>query len=261
MIALVTTRPQTPFKILLIGDDCLDIYQFGSVDRISPEAPVPVFKYSHKEERPGMARNVKANLENLGCDVTYISEATSVKTRLIDIRSKQHIVRIDNDRGSQPASVDHINFSNFHAVVISDYNKGTLNENTMVAIVRMASAAKIPIFIDTKKTNLELFQGAWVKINEYESRLITSECSGLIITQGPKGAYVPHHNVNCIAPNVEVADVCGAGDTFLAAFAVQYLYTNDLEKSIMFANTAASITVQHLGCYAPSYDEIRNAGY
>jgi len=261
MTELEAIQLQTPFKILLIGDDCLDIYQFGTVDRISPEAPVPVFKYSHKEERPGMARNVKVNLENLGCDVTYISEATSVKTRLIDIRSKQHIVRIDNDNRSQPTTVNHLNFNSFHAVVISDYNKGTLTESMIIDIVRMAGAEKIPIFIDTKKTNLELFQGAWVKINESESRLITSECSGLIITQGPKGASIPHHNIQCPAPSVEVADVCGAGDTFLSAFAVQYLYTKDLEKSIMFANTAASITVQHLGCYAPSYDEIRNAGY
>ena len=60
---------------------------------------------------------------------------------------------------------------------------------------------------------------------------------------------------------VEVVDVCGAGDTFLAALATQYLYTKDIEKSIIFANIAAGITVQHRGNYAPSYDEIMHAGY
>jgi sugar/nucleoside kinase (ribokinase family) len=60
---------------------------------------------------------------------------------------------------------------------------------------------------------------------------------------------------------VEVMDVCGCGDTFLSALTSQYLFTKDIEKAIMFANVAAGITVQHRGNYAPSYDEIRHAGY
>jgi sugar/nucleoside kinase (ribokinase family) len=60
---------------------------------------------------------------------------------------------------------------------------------------------------------------------------------------------------------VDVVDVCGAGDTFLAALAVQYLYTKNIEQSIIFANVAAGLTVQHRGNYAPTYDEIVNAGY
>ena len=94
--------PQKKFNILLIGDDCLDVYQYGTVDRISPEAPVPVFKFSHEERKPGMAGNVARNLESLGCGVNYLHGDTSVKTRLVDIRSKQQIVRIDNDVVSEP---------------------------------------------------------------------------------------------------------------------------------------------------------------
>jgi sugar/nucleoside kinase (ribokinase family) len=56
-------------------------------------------------------------------------------------------------------------------------------------------------------------------------------------------------------------DVCGCGDTFLASLTAQYLFTKDIEKAIIFANVAAGITVQHRGNYAPSYDEIRRAGY
>jgi sugar/nucleoside kinase (ribokinase family) len=56
-------------------------------------------------------------------------------------------------------------------------------------------------------------------------------------------------------------DVCGCGDTFMAALVAQYLFTKDIEKAIIFANVAAGITVQHRGNYAPSYDEIRHAGY
>jgi len=72
---------------------------------------------------------------------------------------------------------------------------------------------------------------------------------------GDRGAYY-NGQIFTTTP-VEVTDVCGCGDTFLAALAVQYLYTKSIEKSIMFANAAAGITVKHRGNYAPSYDEIR----
>jgi bifunctional ADP-heptose synthase (sugar kinase/adenylyltransferase) len=55
MTDTVTTPQPTPFKILLVGDNCRDVYQFGTVDRISPEAPVPVFVAGHTEQRDGMA--------------------------------------------------------------------------------------------------------------------------------------------------------------------------------------------------------------
>lgn len=261
MIESVSIQLPTPFKILLVGDDCLDVYQFGTVDRISPEAPVPVFKLGNKEERPGMARNVKINLQELGCDVDYICDRTSVKTRYIDSRSRQQIIRIDNDAISQPATFNHINFKNYHAVVISDYNKGFLNYSNISYIINICQTEKIPVFIDTKKTDLEQFQGAWVKINEIEYKKIVSECSGLIVTKGADGAEAKHHDIRVPAPKVEVVDVCGAGDTFLSAFAVQWLYTKDIEKSLYFANVAAGLTVQHLGCYAPTFDEVRIAGY
>lgn len=250
------TRPQTPFKILLIGDDCLDVYQFGTVDRISPEAPVPVFRYSSKEERAGMARNVKLNLEALGCEVTYLCGETSVKTRLIDSKSKQHIVRIDNDIRSTPIEFATAIPLGYDAIVISDYEKGTVSYDMVMDLLQ---EVKIPVFIDTKKHDLACFQGAWVKVNELEHSKLVSECSGLIVTLGSKGARLWDE----VYPSkeVEVSDVCGCGDTFLAALTVQYLYTNDIKKAIIFANVAAGLTVQHLGNYAPSYDEIRNAGY
>ena len=56
--------------------------------------------------------------------------------------------------------------------------------------------------------------------------------------------------------SVEVSDVCGAGDTFLAALVHQYLKSQDMDQAILFANLAASITVQHMGNYAPTLDEL-----
>ena len=57
------SRPQKKFKVLVVGDTCLDIYRYGTVDRLSPEAPVPIFQVSHEEQLHGMAANVRANLE------------------------------------------------------------------------------------------------------------------------------------------------------------------------------------------------------
>lgn len=247
----MATQQQKKYNILLIGDDGLDVYQFGSVDRLSPEAPVPIFKMGNKEERPGMARNVKANLEELGCDVAYISGRTSVKTRLIDSRSKQQICRIDNDVISQPITFETAIPNVYDAVVISDYNKGTVSYEVVEDLI----ASGIPVFIDTKKTDLKRFEGAYVKINELEYSKLDSKCSGIIITMGERGAR--YNNVTVGAPSVEVSDVCGAGDTFLAALTYQYLASKDIIAAIEFAVTASTITVQHLGCYAPTLEEIK----
>ena len=257
MTESATTQQQTQYKILLIGDDCLDVYQYGTVERISPEAPVPVFKYAYKEERGGMARNVKSNLEELGCKVDYLSGNTSVKTRLIDLRSRQHILRIDDDRASEPIQFDTAIPDVYDAVVISDYNKGTVSYELIEEIIQASgSGVKFPVFIDTKKTDLERFQGAWVKINELEYSKVKSECSGLIVTLGGNGAKAIYHDIKLPAVPVEVVDVCGAGDTFLSALTYEYLNTNSIGSAIKFAIKASAITVKHNGVYAPTLEEI-----
>lgn len=252
MTDLKNTQQQTRYRILLIGDDCEDVYQYGTIDRLSPEAPVPVFKFSHEERKPGMAGNVLRNLEALGCEVNYLHGETSVKTRIVDIRSKQHIVRIDNDIASDPLTFETAIPKVYDAIVISDYNKGTISYD----IIEEAIATKMPVFVDTKKTDLERMQGAWVKINELEYSKIKSECSGLIVTRGSKGADAVHHEYSSKAPRVEVVDVTGAGDTFLAALTYNFLHTKDIKRAMDFANLSAAVTVQHVGCYAPTMEEI-----
>jgi bifunctional ADP-heptose synthase (sugar kinase/adenylyltransferase) len=249
----MATQQQQKYKILLIGDNCLDVYRYGTVERISPEAPVPVFKFSHEEHRPGMAGNVYENLKALGCEVNYLHGDTTTKTRLIDVHSKQHIVRIDNDIISTPIEFATEIPKVYDAIVVSDYGKGSVSYELIQELIE----TKIPVFVDTKKTDLEQLQGAWVKINDLEYSKIKSECTGLIVTQGPRGAKVIHHDIDIPAPAVEVADVTGAGDTFLAALTVEYLNTNNIEYAVKFAIKAASITVQHLGVYAPTIEEIK----
>lgn len=251
MTDLMSIQPHKKYKILLIGDNCIDVYQYGTIDRLSPEAPVPVFVPSYREERDGMAGNVYKNLTNFGCEVNIVCGHASKKTRLIDSRSKQQVLRMDEDVISIP--VVNINVEEYDAVVISDYNKGVVSYELIEKIIE----SKKIVFIDTKKTELSRMQGAWVKINELEYSKIKSDCSGLIVTKGSKGAEVIHHNIVVSAPNVEVADVTGAGDTFLSALVVKYLDTNDIGSAVQFATKAASITVQHFGVYAPTLEEIK----
>lgn len=253
MTDLNVTQPLTKYKILLIGDDCEDVYQYGNVDRISPEAPVPVFKFIYEERRPGMAGNVQRNLEALGCEVNYLHGKTSIKTRLVDKRSSQHIVRVDNDVVSVPLTLDAVFPNIYDAIVVSDYDKGTVTYELIEELI----ATNMPVFVDTKKTDLKRMQGAWVKINELEYSKIKSQCTGLIVTGGANGATAAHYGLTLPAPQVEVADVTGAGDTFLAALAVEWLTRRDLAAAMEYAIRAASVTVQHFGVYAPRLEEIQ----
>lgn len=246
------TQQQKQYRILLVGDNGIDIYQYGTVDRMSPEAPVPVFVPTHKEERQGMAGNVYANLVALGCTVDIVCGHSSKKTRIIDSRSRQQILRIDEDVKSTPVEFVTEIPKVYNAIVVSDYGKGTVTYELIEELI----ATKIPVFIDTKKSDLDRMQGAWVKINELEYSKIKSECTGLIVTKGSRGAEVIHHDIKLISPNVEVVDITGAGDTFLAALTYMYLETTDIRISVEFANRAASVTVQHFGCYAPTLEEI-----
>lgn len=237
---------------MLIGDKGADFYIYGNVNRISPEAPVPIFTATAAIEKPGMADNVRLNLEALGCEVIFMHGAVSEKERLIDERSKQQLIRIDRDVKSNPITLSKDTMLGYDAIVISDYNKGTISYE----LIEQAIRTKIPVFVDTKKTDLERMQGAWVKINELEYSKITSECTGLVVTKGANGAEAKWHDISEPAPDVGVVDVTGAGDTFLASFTFWYLTTNNLLQSIRFAIQASSITVQHVGCYAPTLEEL-----
>ena len=253
------TQQQTQLKILLIGDSCTDRYNIGTVDRLSPEAPVPVIKIVESYDVSGMAANVYDNLTNLNCWIAYITNREDIiKTRYIDSRSGQHLLRVDDEPVIEPwdGYIGQYSWETYDAVVISDYNKGFLTYQHIEQVIRNFQG---PVFIDTKKTDLQRFQGAYVKINNLENSLATSVPDDLIVTLGKQGARYKDQIYS--APTIEVSDVCGAGDTFLSALTYQYLLTKDIEKAILFANIAASITVQHRGNYAPSYDEIRHAGY
>lgn len=238
-------------NVILIGDSCIDEYHYGSVDRLSPEAPVPIFVSKRVETKRGMAANVEENLKRLGVHVQSYFGADSIKTRMIDEKSKQHILRIDKD-----AKCEALDFKNIHfdtvvdAFIVSDYNKGFVSYELIENLISLGK----PVFIDTKKTDLKRFEGAFVKINSLEFASAKSLPNNTIVTMGEHGAMWDQRTYD--APKVEIADVCGAGDTFLASFAYKYLQTSNIDSSIAFAIKAASVTVQRIGVYAPTLEEI-----
>ena len=251
MTELNHTQPPEPFRILVVGDVCVDNYQYGIVDRISPEAPVPVFTPTREESRNGMAANVAANLVALGCAVVVASGQPGSKTRLIDERSRQQIVRIDNDYINQPYPLSGIDLSVCNAVVVSDYNKGNVTYELIEELRRTYTG---PIFVDTKKTDLARFAGCIVKINNKEYNDAKTFCDELIVTHGRNGAEYKGNTYPAV--EIAVTDVCGAGDTFLAALCYEYLVSNNIDQAIEFAIRASAVTVQHIGVYAPTLEEI-----
>ena len=254
MTELKNTQQPKQFNVLLIGDSCIDEYCYGTIDRLSPEAPVPVLKFVSTASNPGMAANVYENLLAFGLEVDFTTNEEKIKkTRYVELRSGQHLLRVDTDiellawSGYLPFSLEE-----YDAVVISDYNKGFV---TYEAIEKLRSEFQGPVFIDTKKTDLARFNNCYVKINELEYKASTSKCENLIVTKGGLGAE--YKNLLYSTVQQAVVDVCGAGDTFLAALVYEYLNTNCIARAIHFANKCSSITVGHRGVYALSIEDIQ----
>lgn len=256
----VRVLPGTPFntmkRILLIGDSCIDEYHYGSVNRISPEAPVPVFNFLYKETKPGMAANVKDNLQTLGLEVvSYLSE-NSTKIRFIDKKSKHHLIRVDNDINSPNLQFRDIKDFDVDAIVVSDYNKGYVSYEL---IEKLRKHFNGPIFVDTKKTDLARFDGCILKINEHEYQQRISSCNNMIITCGEREVIHQTYDktFHYPVPKIDAFDVCGAGDTFLSALTYSYLLNNgNVEQAINFAIELAAITVKHIGVYSPKITEL-----
>ena len=242
-------------KILLIGDSCQDHYDLGRVDRISPEAPVPVFVPTVRHKNNGMAANVAENLRQLGIKVDLRDRFVGTKTRLVDERSRQQLIRIDTDAKTVlPLEFEQLPRFTHDAVVISDYGKGTV---TYELLTYIHNKVKVPVFVDTKKTDLSGFPKFWFKINSLEAARLISRPGKIIVTRGRDG--VEFDDRTYAVPQIDVTDVCGAGDTFLAALAVRYLETTDIQEAIQFAIAASSVTVKHWGVYAPTREEIDEA--
>jgi bifunctional ADP-heptose synthase (sugar kinase/adenylyltransferase) len=250
---LENTPPQEQFKVLLIGESCKDVYHYGVCDRLCAEAPVPVFDYRSQEVRPGMAANVKENLLSFNMEVDFITNDPNllIKRRCVDTKSNQLLLR--EDIGDKVPSIKVDKTFAYDAVVISDYCKGLLSTEV---IHYLCNSFDGPIFIDSKNPNLEIFKNSIIKINNEEEKRIVSHPhnSELIVTMGKSGAK--WNGKIYEAPQVDVFDVTGAGDVFLASLCYFYLVTNNLDIAIQKAVYLATKSVQHMGVYIVTKSDI-----
>lgn len=185
-------------RVLVIGDVMIDNYLWGKVNRISPEAPVPVVLISEKESRLGGAANVALNVQALGAKPILCSvvgddlqgklfvdllkknnlsgqgiiaskkRKTTVKTRVI--ANSQQLLRVDEEEESDilPADCDLLlkrvsvllQKEKIDVVIFEDYDKGTLTPELIRKIIAIAKKARIPVAVDPKKKNFNHFGGA-----------------------------------------------------------------------------------------------------
>ncbi len=245
-------QPQKQFKILLIGDSCTDEYVYGTCVRLNPEAPVPILKFNRKEITKGMAWNVRENLMSFGMDVYIITNQESItKTRYIDEKYNQQILRVDNESPLNPMDYE-LPEEDFDALVISDYDKGFLTEDKLFELVEWFDG---PVFIDSKKTKLPK-KSCYVKINEDEHNKLDKPSKNLIVTKGGKGAE--YKGKLYPGEKVDVFDAVGAGDTFISALVYFYLLYDKIEKAIPYANKAAAIAVQNFGTYVLTEEDVQH---
>ena len=243
-------QQQKQLKVLLIGDSCTDEYVYGVCERLNPEAPVPILKLNRKETKKGMAWNVRENLISFGIEVFIITNEESItKTRYIDQRYNQQMLRVDNEPVIKPMDYQ-LPEGEYDALVISDYNKGFLTEEKISEIVDSFDG---PVFIDTKKNHLPKLD-AYVKINEHEYNNFKSSIEKLLITRGGKGCE--YKGKLYPAEKVNVFDVVGAGDTFLSTLVYFYLMCGIIEEAIPYANKAAAIAVSNFGTYILSEEDV-----
>ena len=233
-------------KVLVIGDSCIDNFIYCNIDRICPEAPVPVLKPIYSTTNPGMARNVVANLESLGVEVDLVTNQSIIeKIRYIDDKSGKIVMRLDKNDTCERYGDGVYDAVDYDAIIISDYNKGFLTENDMEAWIERA---KCPVFLDTKKKlNKWCSKADFIKINEPEWELNDHySYNNVIITKGPKGATYKNKDFP-VVKKVNVSNVSGAGDTFVAGLVFSYIKQGEINKAISFANKCASKVVQERG--------------
>ena len=241
-------------KVLVLGDIIVDKYIYGTSTRISPEAPVPVVTYQREVETVGGAGLVYENLKSLGVDVKLIDffDKASVKTRVIC--DGHYITRIDDDYiADGNAFLTYILSQDFDAydyVILSDYNKGTLDES--VEIIKHLNTYGCKVIVDPKEHSSH-YEGAWlVKPNEKEFQEYFINWQGNIITTRADKSVVANIDNEVFEIDVEpveVADVTGAGDCFLAAFVYGLTKGYDYKHAIELAVKGSTESVKHVGTY------------
>jgi D-beta-D-heptose 7-phosphate kinase/D-beta-D-heptose 1-phosphate adenosyltransferase len=202
-------------EVLVIGDVMLDRFVYGSVERISPEAPIPVVRIKNEIAMLGGAGNVARNVAGLGATVHFVAAVgtdaagneverlvselprsessivsdgqrkTSIKTRYI--AAGQQMLRADDETilalGPQQVSdvLDHARHAlrSARVMILADYAKGVLGQGTALKLIELARAAQVPVIVDPQGSNYEVYRGATlVTPNRAELALATGMAAG-----------------------------------------------------------------------------------
>lgn len=268
------------FRIAVVGDLIHDRYIDGTIDRISPEAPVPILRITGTRENPGGAGNVVENLKGLGCQVSFFYDSgnTIIKTRVMS--GTHHILRMDDEEGPKWMRFDDIDIGlgygiknkKFDCVVLSDYNKGMISENVARNVLGMCAEEGVPVVVDAKFNLQQFYDAAIVKCNkkEWENWIegmaaVTDDAwsylkpwrnENLVITNGDHG--MTYHGYdgdlelsgNIAGHKTDICDACGAGDTVTAVLAIMTALKYPIDTACTLANIAASEVCRHPGVYA-----------
>ncbi len=308
-------------RILVIGDVMIDQYLSGSVTRISPEAPVPILLHTETLHTPGGAANVALNIAGLNNKVSLMSaigndpmgkklvhtlneaqvdtslvfardeRMTTCKTRVMS--GNQHLLRVDQER-KQNLSEDlldlmieklsaQLDAGLFELVILQDYNKGVLYEQSIDRIMRLLSAHQIPIAVDPKFDNFYRFGGTSIfKPNLLELRASVPfeveiekeslqkaaeyireklKCELILITLSDRGVFIYDGTESHLIPTPKrlITDVCGAGDTVISVASLCYLAKFDLPSIASWASLCGTIVCQYPGVHPISRTMIENS--
>ena len=248
-------------KILVIGDIIVDKYIYGTSTRLSPEAPVPVVNLLDVKTTLGGAGLVKENLRSLGVDAELLdlTNPRSVKTRVMC--DGHYITRIDEDYHTKEAweNIRNKSFKNYDYVILSDYNKGVLDESRK--IIKHLNSFGCKVIVDPKK-HASHYEGAWlVKPNfkEYTELGFDNWRHNIITTNAGKDVIANIDGKTYTVPveKVEVNDVTGAGDCFLAGFVYALIRGYEIQKCIELAVRASTESVKHVGTYILSEKDLQ----
>jgi len=242
-------------KVLVIGDIIIDKYIYGTSTRLSPEAPVPVVSQERIVETIGGAGLVYENLKSLGVNVDLFNYQghNSVKTRVIC--DGHYITRIDDDKDADSGAVleqiKQSDFSSYDIVVLSDYDKGVLDNSKK--IIKHINKFNCKIIVDPKRYAHD-YEGAWLvkpnyneftnfEFDEWKGNIITTDAGNNVI------AKIEDKEYDMSVETVEVSDVTGAGDCFIAGFVYALTKEYDYKKCLELAIRGSSESVKHLGTY------------
>ncbi len=309
----------TEATVLVAGDVLLDRFVEGRVSRVSREAPVPVLKYTATRAHPGGGANVAANVLAYGGAVTLVgltgedeparelaalcaafprltarligdpSRPTTLKTRYLSGWQQLLCVDTEDTRAAAPDVRDALvaaataAIPSVRAMVLSDYGRGALDATTIAALIAAARAAGVPVIVDPRRADAEVYAGATVitpnreemqlfsgivpdsdaaAVTACERMLTRVAVDAVLLTRGAdgmtlltRGGGAPLH---VRAETHRVFDVTGAGDTVAATLAAALAVGVPLADAVRLANVAAGIVVAKPGTATATPQELRH---